>query len=145
MIIHSLKKQRATKKQIVENISHFNPGTPSLKLIYDDKNDKLEHKFIFNNDVICNSEHIAICELGENIILITDNYELIDVVPKKLKLTLSKSFISKPLFNMLNDRYILTNTSVFTLEEVHYQNDNTFIGYSINTLLTNTDTTYINN
>jgi hypothetical protein len=145
MIIHSLKKQRATKKQILENLSHFNEGTPSLKLVHSEVDGKLEHKFIFNDDVIRDLEHIAICELGENIIIITNNYDLIDVVPKKIKLTLSQSFTCKPLFNMLNDRYILTNTSIFTLEEVHYKDDSTFIGYSINTLLTNTDTTYINN
>lgn len=117
--------------------SDFNQGVPSLKFLgSSDGNSNM--KFIFNRDVQVN-EYIKVYKYEDNIYLLTDNFDVVDINPKKIAINKNFTFYSKPLYELLNNLFIFAVDSVFELEPVYYgENDtNVFIGYFIVNLVTN--------
>lgn len=135
MQLNSLKKKKVSKKLVETIAADFNNGTPSLKFI-GSTDESSNIKFLFNGKVKHN-EYIAVCEIDEQIIIITNNYDEIDITPRKIKVNKNLSFYSKNLQTLLEKYYIFVTDSIFELEEVFFGEDEHFIGYHISNLITN--------
>ena len=134
--IQTLRKKRVAKEKISVD---FNNTIASLKYIKDSK-------FIFNNFVINkNNDYVCIVENNDEIILILDNYDTLDIKPRKISITKNGTFRSQYLADKLSEQVLgLNDNTTFVLEEV--QMNGNFIGYFIKDSLTsNSQPTQANN
>lgn len=132
ILLKTLRKKRRLLPKKSNN--EFHSAMPVLRFV---KNSE----FMLNNFVTDkNNEYVCIIENDNNIILIMDNYDTLDIKPKKTILSKIGTFRCTPLLNCLNKSlYIYEEGSMFILEETYLENDDeqVFIGYTIKDLLTN--------
>ena len=115
MIITTLRKKSA---KVLHN--DFANDTPSIKYLG-------EGKFIFNNASKVEAYDKISIILGESISLVIDNFDIINLKPRKYYLSNTQTFICKNLALFLNCKI----NNVYSLEPLYFENENTFIGYSI--------------
>lgn len=130
-----LKTLRKLKKQSTKKDSNnFHSTIPVLRFV---KNSE----FMLNNFVTDrNNEYVCVIENDNNIILLVDNYDDIDIKPRKYTINKNNTFRSTQLVKLLNEfLFVYDEGSMFTLEEVSLEkeDDSIFIGYTIKDLLTN--------
>lgn len=123
--INSLRKtQRSSKKAT----NRFQSTIPVLR--YENEN-----LFMLNDNITKDyNEYVSVVKHNDNIILIIDNYDKLDIKPRKITINKSGSFRSAVLKEYLDTLFIYNDGTMFELEEVQL-NDN-FIGYLVKDLLT---------
>lgn len=130
-----LKTLRKRQRASVKKNNDFHNTKPVLRFV---KNSE----FMLNNFVTNKyNDYVCIVENDDIIMIILDNYDMLDVKPNKMKISKSGTFRCTPLLKYLNESlYIYEEGSIFNLEEVYLSDDDgsqLFIGYAIKDLLTN--------
>jgi len=134
----SIQTLRKAKKAKVQKGNKFNSDVASLKYLN-------TTKFMLNNFVTDkNKDYVCVIEINDEVILVMDNYDVIDLKPRKIAITKDGCFRSKILFEILTEQLLkLDNNTSFLLEEVEMNGN--FIGYIIkDSLLTNLQPTQAN-
>lgn len=120
MLLRTLLKVKKTKAE-----SRVFGDKPLLKFIKG-------NRFMLNQHVNTD-ENISVVDYEGNIIILTDNFDKIDIEPRKIIIKNGR-FISGNLVTLLSSIYTMDENTDFVLEEVNFEDSNEneyLIGYLI--------------